>query len=82
MKDEKLNNKSSDCNTTFDDTYLLYKYNIGIDYHYIWNRDEERHTKRKQLNNRSSESNTRIKYTYHLYQYNVDIEYHHNRNIY
>ena len=42
-----LNNKSSDCNTKFNDTYRLYKYNIGIDYHHSWNRDEERYTKKR-----------------------------------
>ena len=39
------NNTSSECNTIFDDTYWLYKYNIGIDYH-IRNRNEERHIKK------------------------------------
>ena len=29
---QKSNNKSSDCNTRFDDTYHLYKYNIGINF--------------------------------------------------
>ena len=42
-KRKKLNNKSSNRNTTFDDTYNLYKYNIGSDYHHIRNRGEERH---------------------------------------
>ena len=41
QKTKKLNNKSSDCNTRFDDTYLLYKYNIGIDYHHIRNRKRD-----------------------------------------
>ena len=40
------NNKSSECNTTFDDTYQLYKYSIDIDYHHIRNRNEERHIKK------------------------------------
>ena len=40
------NNKSSECNTIFDDTYRLYKYNIVIDYHHIRNRNEERHIKK------------------------------------
>ena len=31
MKRKKSSNKSSDCKTRFDDTYHLYKYNIGID---------------------------------------------------
>ena len=35
-KRKKLNNKSSECNTRFDDTYQLCKYNIGIDYYHIW----------------------------------------------
>ena len=46
-KRKKLNNKSSDCNTIFDDTYRLYKNNIGIDYHHIKNRDKEKHKKEK-----------------------------------
>ena len=46
-----LNNKSSDYNTRFNDTYWLYKYNIDIDYHYIQNRDKERHTKKKKMLN-------------------------------
>ena len=37
----------SDCNTRFDDTYPLYKYNIGIDYHHIRNRDD--HHKKGQV---------------------------------
>ena len=45
IKKGKSSNKISECNTIFKDTYLLYKYNIGIDYHHIKNRDEERHTK-------------------------------------
>ena len=43
------NNKSSKCNTTFDDTYFLYKYNIGIDIYHIRNRDEKRHAKRQTI---------------------------------
>ena len=46
-KRKKLNNKSSYCNTIFDDTYRLYKNNIGIDYHHIKNRDKEKHKKEK-----------------------------------
>ena len=42
-----LNNKNSDYNTKFDDTYMLYKYNIGIDYHHIRNRNEKSHTKKE-----------------------------------
>ena len=63
-KRKKLNNKSSECNTIFDDTYRLYTNNIGIDYHHIKNRDKEKQKKRK-LSNKSSESksNTRIKFT-------------------
>ena len=49
MKKEKmLNNKNSDYNTRFDDTYNLYKYNIGIDYHHNGNRNEESHMKKEQ----------------------------------
>ena len=40
------NNKSSECYTIFDDTYQLYKYNIGVDNHIIRNRNEERHIKK------------------------------------
>ena len=43
-----LNNKNSDYNTRFDDTYMLYKYNIGIDYHHIRHTNEERHGKKEQ----------------------------------
>ena len=64
-----LNNKNSDYNTKFDDTYMLYKYNIGIDYHHIRNRNEKSHTKKKKmLNNKSSECNTRFDDTYRLYR--------------
>ena len=45
QKRKKWSNKSIDYNTRFEDTYLLYKYNIGIDYHHIRNRNEKRHTK-------------------------------------
>ena len=38
------NNNSSECNTRFDDTYILY---IGIDYHYNRNRNEQRHIKKE-----------------------------------
>ena len=38
-----FNNKSSERNTTFDDTYQLYKYNTSINYQHIRNKDEERH---------------------------------------
>ena len=61
---KKLNNKSSECNTRFDDTYPLYKYNMGIDYYYIKNRDEESHMNK--LNNKSSECNIRFDDAYHL----------------
>ena len=54
-----LNNKSSDCNTRFNDTYWLYKYNIDIITHHIRNKDDESHTKKKKmLNNKSSDCNT------------------------
>ena len=43
------NNNISECNTIFDDTYRLYKYNIGIDYHHNRNRNEERHIKKKNV---------------------------------
>ena len=46
-KRKKLNKKSSDYNTRFDDNYFLYKYNIGIDYRPIRNIDEERYTKKE-----------------------------------
>ena len=75
------NNNSSGCNTRFDDTYLLYKYNIDLDYHCIRNRNEERHIKKEKMsNNNSSESNTRFDYTYRLYKNNIGIDYHHIRN--
>ena len=45
IQKKKLNNKSSEFNTKFDDTYQLYKYNIDIDDHHIRNRNEEKHTK-------------------------------------
>ena len=41
------NNRSSQCATRVDDTYRLYKYNIGRDYHHIMNKDKERHKKGK-----------------------------------
>ena len=44
-KKDKLNNKSSQCHTGIYDSYYLYKYNIGIDYHHIRNSDEEGHKK-------------------------------------
>ena len=47
QKKENSNYKSSECNSRFDDTYPLYKYNIVIDYHNIKNMNEERHTKKK-----------------------------------
>ena len=76
-----LNNKNSDYNTRFDDTYMLYKYNIGIDYHHIRNRNEERHGKKKKmLNNKKRDYNTRFDDTYILYKYNIGIDYHHIRN--
>ena len=48
-KKRNLNNKNSECNTRFAYTYLLYKYNIGIDYYHIWNIDEERYIKKEKL---------------------------------
>ena len=45
IKKRKLSNKSSESNTRIKYTYNLYKYNIGIDYHHIKNRDKERDTK-------------------------------------
>ena len=44
-KRKNLNNKSNKCHTIFDDTYYLYKYNIGIDYHQ--DRDGQTHKKGK-----------------------------------
>ena len=73
------NNNSSECNTRFDDTYLLYKYNIDIDYYDIRNRNEERNIK-KMSNNNISECNTRFDDTYHLKKYNIGIDYYHIRN--
>ena len=34
MKKKKSSNKINDCITGFDDTYILYQYNIGIDDHH------------------------------------------------
>ena len=48
-KKENSNNKSSECNTRFDDTYPLYKYNIDRYYHHIRNRNEERHAKMEKV---------------------------------
>ena len=79
-KRKKLNYKSSECNTRFDDTYRLYKYNIGIDYHHIRNRNEERHIKRKKLSNESGDFIAKFYDTYILYKYNIGIDYHHIRN--
>ena len=68
-------NKSNECNTIFHDTYILYKYNIGKDYHHIKNRDEERHMKEREKKIKKSEFNTRflrhlptiqVKYRYRL----------------
>ena len=43
-----LNNKSSQSNTKFDNTYRLYKHNnYGYRFCHIWNRNEESHTKLK-----------------------------------
>ena len=47
QKWKQLNNKSSECNTRFDEMYLLYKYNIVIDYHHIKKINEKSHTKVK-----------------------------------
>ena len=43
----KTSNKISEYNTILEDTYILYKYNIDIDYHHIRNKNEERHTKKE-----------------------------------
>ena len=48
-KRKKLNNESRECNIRFDDTYKLCKYNIGIDYHHIMNRNKERHMKKEKV---------------------------------
>ena len=75
---KKLNNKSCDYNTRFHNTYLLHKYDIGIDYYHIRNRSEDAHTKKS--NNKSSECNTIFDDTYRLYKHNIGIDYHHIRN--
>ena len=49
QKRKKLKNKSSECHTSFDVTYRLYKYNIGIDYHHIRNKNEEIYTKKEKV---------------------------------
>ena len=41
--------KSRNYNTRFDDTYILYRYNIGIDYHHIRNKNEESHMKKEKV---------------------------------
>ena len=53
---------------------------VGIDYHHIRNRDEERHTKKETSSNQSSECNTTFYNTYPLYKYNIGIDYNHIRN--
>ena len=45
QKWKQLNNKSNECNIRFHDTYRLYKYNIGIDYHQIKKINKKSHTK-------------------------------------
>ena len=77
QKRKKSNNKSSECNTRFDDTYILYKYNIGIDYHHIRDRDKDSNINRKKSNNKRSDCNARFDDTYILYKYNIGIDYHH-----
>ena len=72
-----MNNKSSECNTRFDDTYHLYKYDIGIDYHHIQTEIERPYEIRKSWI--ISECNTRFNDTYHLCKYNIGINYHHIR---
>ena len=74
-------NNSSECNTRFDDTYQLYKYNIGIDYHRMRNTDDKRHTKKEkcQLITVVNVILDLIK-TYKLFKYNIGIDYHHIRN--
>ena len=61
---------------------IYLEYNIGIDYHHIRNRIEERHIKRKKSSNKSSDCNIRFDNTYRLYKYNIGIDYHHIRNRY
>ena len=39
---------------------------VGIDYHHIRNRDEQRHTKKETSSNQSSECNTTFYNTYLL----------------
>ena len=80
IKRKKSSNKSSDCNTRFDDTYRLYKYKTGIDYHHIKQTNEERHGKKEQG------KSWRIKVviviidfmilTFYI-EYNIGIDYHH-----
>ena len=61
----------------FDDTYPLYKYNIGIDYHHIKISNKERHTKEREI---IKEVNSKLDCddTYTLY--NTGIDFHHIRN--
>ena len=48
QKRKKSNNKSSECILDLM-TYPLYKYNIGIDYHHIKNRDEKSHIRKSRI---------------------------------
>ena len=68
-KKGKYSNKSSEYNTTFNDTYRLCKHNIGIDYHHNRNKDKERHRKKGKSSNKISECNNIFEDTYLLYKY-------------
>ena len=76
-KRSKVDNKSSKCNTKFDDTYHLCKYNIGIDYHHIRKEIKNPYEKEKKLINKSNEHYTRFNDTYRLHKNNISINYSH-----
>ena len=73
-----MNNKSSECITRFDDTYHLYKYDIGIDYHHVQTEIEKPYEIGK--SRIISKCNTRFNETYPLHKYNTGTDYHHIRN--
>ena len=77
LKWNKSNSEHTECDLRFNDTYHLYKYNIGgINCHHISVKDQKTIWKWIKSN---SEYNTRFKDTYNLYKYNFGIHYHHNR---
>ena len=80
QKGKKLNNKSSECNTRFDDPYILYENNIGINDHHNRHRNKQTYWKKENSNNKNKNSNTRLDDTYlFLYRHNIGIDYHHIR---